>query len=229
MRTPKHKVVRVPEFRKVVYDAERWEKLRALRVRATEIMRALQHCGMRAVAYGSIARGDVTRDSDIDIVIPYVVEPYRIELCLERAGLNISMKYIVQATPSSTPKAYIELDPEGKETISFTLRSLSPREWEFYRFGGLLTLESLLKNVRVAGVSKNLILIIPSSEGHLEAPVVGYEGFTAKQLGVSIETVLERIRVLKKRDRYGRTGVYLKYILRPGESFEEAIKDLHLE
>ncbi len=222
-------MVHVPEFRKVVYGPERWKRLKMLRYRAAEIMKTLLRCGMRGVAYGSIARGDVTRESDIDIVIPYVVEPYRIELCLENAGLNVSLKYIVQATPSSTPKAYIELDPEGKETISFPLKSLSPREWEFYNFGGLLTLESLLKNVRVAGVSKNLILIIPSEDGHLEAPVIGYEGFTAKQLGVSIETVLERVRVLRKRDRYGRTGVYLKYVLRPTESFEEAIKDLRLE
>ncbi len=225
-RTPKHKVERVPEFREVVYSEERWRLLKALRREALSIMECLRRCGLKPLVHGSIARGDVDEGSDIDVVIPYIVQPFIVELCLERCDYTLVSKYVIQATPASTPKAYIELDQKGLKTVSFPLRHLSPREWEFYRFGGLLGINGIREGRRVSGVNKSLILIIPTREGHREAPVIGYEGFVSKLFGISIETVLERIRVLTKRDRHGRTGVYLKYVLMPGESFEEAINRL---
>jgi len=228
MRVPKHKVVKSPEFREVIYDEVRWSVLEELRKDALKIMEALRGCGFKAVTHGSIARGDVGLGSDVDVVIPYVVEPYRIEFCLERKGFNIVSKYIVKATPSSTPKAYMELDLKGLRTVSFPLKELGAREWEFYRFGGLLDIEDLLKGKRVPGVNKNLVLIIPTEKGHKEAPVVGYEGYAARVVGVSIETVYERIRVLQRRDKHGRTGVFLSYVLGPDESFEEVLGKLRL-
>ncbi len=223
---PRHKVVRVPEFKEVVYNSSRWRLLRDLRNKALKIMLALSKCGLSPVVHGSITRGDVSRRSDIDIVIPYTVQPYLVLTCIEGSELHVYSKYIIQATPASTPKAYIELDPEGLKTISFPLGHLSPREWEFYKFGGLLDITNLREGKRVPGVNKSLLLIVPTEYGHKEAPVIGYEDFTARIIGISIETVLERIKVLTKRDAHGRTGVFLKYVLVGDENFEEAYRRL---
>ena len=223
---PRHKVVRVPEFKEVIYDKSRWDLLRELRREAQKIMLTLSRCGFSPVVHGSIARGDVSKRSDIDVVIPYTVQPYLVLTCIENSNLHTYSKYIIQATPASTPKAYIELDPEGLKTISFPLGHLSPREWEFYKFGGLLDIQDLKEGKRVPGVNKSLLLIVPTKHGHKEAPVIGYEDFAAKVIGISIETVLERIRVLAKRDMYGRTGVFLKYVLVGDENFEEAYRRL---
>ncbi len=225
-KVPKHKVERTPEFREVLYDEVRWRILKELRNDALRIMNALTSCGLKPIVHGSVARGDVDKGSDVDVVIPYVVQPYLVELCLERAGLTLMNRYVVQATPAMTPKAYVELDAHGLRTVSFPLRHLGTREWEFYRFGGLLDIEGLRAGKRVPGVNKSLVLIIPTPRGHREAPVIGYEGYVAKVLGISVETVLERVRVLTRRDKRGRTGVFLKYVLAPNESFEEAINRL---
>jgi hypothetical protein len=45
-------------------------------------------------------------------------------------------------------------------------------------------------------------------------------------LNVSVDLVEERVRVLRRRDAVGRTGVYLKRELSPEESFEEVLKKL---
>jgi len=226
---PRHKIQRIPEFREVVYDEGRWDLLARLRSRATRIVEDLGSCGVSAAAHGSLARGDVTPTSDIDVVITYLTQPYRIVFCLERLNYIIHKQYIVKATPASTPKAYIELDPEGREVVSFPLKKTNPTEWEFYKFGGLVTLEELRKNVRKPGVNKNLVLIIPTERGHLEVPVINYEGYVASVLGVSINVVNERVRLLSRRDEVGRTGTYLKYVLKIGESFEEALARLAKE
>ncbi|MEM2020970.1 MAG: nucleotidyltransferase domain-containing protein [Zestosphaera sp.] len=226
---PRHKVSRIPEFREVVYDSRTWELLSSLRAKAVKVIRALSNCGLNAVVHGSLARGDVTQSSDVDVVVSYLVQPYRVVLCLEGAGFIAHKQYIVKATPAATPKAYIELDAEGREVVSFPLQELSPTEWGFYRFGGVITLQELESGVRVPGVNKNLVLIIPTDRGHLESPVVNHEGYVAFLLGVSINVVHERVRLLLRRDRIGRTGTYLKYVLNAGESFEEALSKLMKE
>ncbi len=226
MSIPRHKVSRIPEFKEVVYDRSMWETLEFLRSRALNIMLKLKKCGFEPIAHGSIARGDVTVKSDVDIVITYPIQPYSMEVCLEREGLKPFRKYVVQATPSSTPKAYIELDVEGLTTISFPLSNLSQRELEFYKFGGLVDVNDLIKKVRRPGVNKNLILIMPIDLGHKEAPVVGYESYVANVLDISLETVLERVKVLTRRDNVGRTGTFLNYVLNVDEGFEEALTKL---
>lgn len=223
---PRHKIRRIPEFREVIYDEKKWDLLTKLRSRAIRVVEDLSKCGVDAVAHGSLARGDVTHASDIDIVITYLVQPYKVIFCLEERGYTIHKQYIVKATPASTPKAYVELDVEGREVISFPLKETSPTEWEFYKFGGIVTLEDLKKNIRKPGVNKNLILIVPTDKGHLEAPVINYEGYVASLLKISINVVNERVRLLSRRDQVGRTGTYLKYVLRIGESFEEALSKL---
>ncbi len=219
----REKIRRIPEYREVVYDDRRWGILRKLRREAMEILEKLWMRNIQAYVHGSIARGDVWEGSDIDIIIPYTIPSYIIEYLLEEKGYNVYARYIVVATPSSTPKAYMVLDEEERKTISFPLYSLKPREYEFYRFGGMLDLNGLRNNERVPGVDKRLILIEPTKYGHRESPVIGYENLVATKLGISIDTVLERVRVLSRRDEIGRTGVFIKYELSPSESFEEAI------
>jgi len=228
VRPPKHKVVKNPESREIIYSDEQWKLLKKLRKIAEDIMSRLRNCRIDSVTYGSVARGDVNHKSDVDVFIPYTIQPYLLETCLQREGVVPTNRYIVKATPSMSPKGYIELDIEGKATLSFPLDYLSLREWEFYKFGGLVTYEELVNGVRRPGVNKNLILILPTEEGHKEFPVIGYENYVAKVIGISIETVKERVKVLSRRDEHGRTGVFLTYILHPEESFEEALDKLNL-
>jgi predicted nucleotidyltransferase len=222
----REKVLRKPEYREVVYDEKRWELLRMLRGEAIRILKILGSRGIRGIVHGSIARGDVWEGSDIDVFIPYTPPPYLIEYVLESANYKIYSRYIVVATPNSTPKAYIVLDELERRVVSFPLAKLKPKEYEFYKFGGLLDLEGLLANKRVPGVDKRLVFIEPTKNGHRESPVIGYESIVANKLGISIDTVLERVRVLSRRDEIGRTGVFVKYELSPDEDFGSALEKI---
>jgi len=71
-----------------------------------------------------------------------------------------------------------------------------------------------------------LMLIEPTKTGHVESSVIGKEQTAAKVLGVSAETVRDRVHTLMKRDRTGRTGVFIKKELTPDETFELALKKL---
>lgn len=225
----KWKIARRIEYREVVYDERRWSILREKRNIAKRIMRALRSMGLYSVIHGSIARGDVDENSDVDVFIPHPVPSYRVELALEMAGFKPYKKFIVQATPHHTPKAYIALDEKELQMVSFPLAKLTLREQEFYKFGGMIELEGVENNVRVPGVDKRLILIEPTPRGHKESPVIGRESEVARIVGVSIDIVLERIRVLSRRDEIGRTGVFVYYELGDDESFEEALSKLAKE
>ncbi len=220
----REKVEKRQEYRIVIYDKKRWALLRRLREEAIRIMKPLMEAGITSIVHGSVARGDVHEGSDIDIFVPFTVPSYRIELALERGGFHISHKLVVQATPSSTPKAYIVLDPDEKRVVSFPLGKLAKREYEFYFFGGALDLQGLLRDIRVPGVDKRLVLIEPTPEGHIEYSIIGREAEAARKIGVSVETVLERVRVLMRRDEIGRTGVFVKVELEPWDSIEEVAK-----
>ena len=219
---PREKIKWKAEYIEVTYSEAHWRLLRELRREAIRLVQALSRRGLRGVVYGSIARGDVHRDSDIDIMILYPVPSAIIELALEEMGYRVSHKLIVQATPGSTPKAYLFLDEKERRSVSYPLAYLQGREYEFYRFGGLLDWEGLSRGERVPGVTKALVLIEPTPKGHRESPVIGRESEVARVLGISAETVLERVRVLSRRDVVGRTGVFIKVILGPGDSIEEA-------
>lgn len=219
-------MARVPEFKDVVYESERWALLRKLREIAAEVMKTLVRCGYSPIVHGSVARGDVDRDSDVDVVIPYTVAPALVEACLDRGNLRVYRKILVRATPKSALKVVYELTPNGNVTISFPLERFSPRELEFYKFSGSISYEDLTKDVREPGVTKSLILIIPTERGHREAPVMGYEYYVAKLLGVSIDTVRERVEILQRRDEIGRTGLFLKVVLDPSISVEEVAKEV---
>lgn len=222
----REKIRRRPEFIEIIYTDEHWRLLDSLRREALSILEIFELNGIKAYVHGSIARGDVWERSDIDVIIPYTIPSYKIDYLIEKSGLSIYSKYIVLATPSSTPKAYIVLDSEERKTISFPLRRFKTREYEFYKFGGLIDYSGLKQNIRVPGVDKRLVFIEPTPRGHIEYPVIGYENIVASKLNISIETVYERIRVLSRRDEVGRTGVYIKQELSQNDTFEEALREL---
>jgi len=216
----------IPEFREVVYGDDHWRLLKELRIKAREIMEIFVKHGLQVWVHGSIARGDVREKSDVDVVIPIKTPGLIVEHILEESGFKPFSRYIIAATPTTTPKGIIYLDDEERVSVSFPLFDYKPREVEFYKYSGVLTYSQLLADERVPGVNKNLVLIIPTKSGHLEAPVPGYEDYVAKVLGVSVDIVRERVEVLTRRDQVGRTGIFAKIALAPGESFEEAIERL---
>ncbi len=209
------------DIRTVVYDRSHWDLLGQLRSRATKIIHRIESSiAIQPMVHGSIARGDVSESSDIDVIIPMPVSSYRLELAL---GKSLHRE-LVQATPSMVLKGHLYL--EDNIVVSFPIFKLRPREEEFYQWGGVLNLKGLESGMRVPGVDKRLVLIEPSPAGHTEYGVIGHEHEVAKKLKVSVDIAKERVRVLTRRDNVGRTGVYLTRPLTESESFEEVAKQL---
>ena len=176
------------------------------------------------MVHGSLVRGDAKKTSDIDIVIMEPPSSFIVETAIERAHLPIKSRFLVQATPNYAMKAHIEISMNT--SISFPLMHMRKVEREFYTFGGKLNLNQLKEGIRIAGVDKRLMLIEPLPKGHTERSIVGYEKSVAKQLGISTETILDRTHTLKKRDKIGRTGVFIKKELNFDETFEMILKRL---
>lgn len=218
------KPVKRAERVEVIYDKKRWKLLRELRSKTVQTMEILEKFHLRSIVHGSIARGDVSETSDIDIFLPYPPSSFIIETTLERSGVPVNRRIVVQATPLYAVKGYIEIDKQ--RCISFPLAKLRPVEKDFYKFGGEASLSILRKDVRVPGVDKRLMLIEPTSEGHVESAVVGREEVVANLLGVSLNTVLDRVHALLRRDEVGRTGVFIERELSPDETFELVLKKL---
>jgi hypothetical protein len=216
----------VSERVEVVYDEAHWVYLHSLRGEASILMRPLVSVHIECIAYGSLARGDVQPTSDVDIFIPSPPAPELVEAALEREGIRASERVIVQATPGYAAKGYIYTGE--KRGYSFPLVPLLPTERDFYGFAGSVTLKQLDAGVRMPGVDKRLMLIEPTSRGHVESQVVGREGEVARLLGVDTRIVAERVRTLERRRSVGRTGVYLKHTLESSEGFGEALHRLGL-
>jgi len=216
--------VRAADVREIIYDEEHWRVLSGLRKRAIELMLALESSGFGPIVHGSVARGDVDKDSDVDVVIPYVVPSYKVELALQGAGLGPARREIVMATPWQLPKGHIYI--EHDRSVTFPLVKPRQSELEFYYFGGAAGVDELKKDVRVPGVDKRLMLIEPTPRGHLESPVVGNEASVAKTVGVGLGIVRERVQVLTRRVEVGHTGIFVRRELAPEENFEEVFKQL---
>lgn len=208
----------------VVYDSSRWELLRDLRAKTINIMEGLAARNLSSAVYGSVARGDVNEKSDVDVVIPYVVSSNAVELALKMRGFKVFSRRIAQATPSHTPKAYVYLDIFEGQCVTFPLAPLRALELEFYKFGGFLALEELREGRRVSGCDKRLMLIQPTPRGHVESSIVGRESEVARIVGVRVDIVRERVRVLTRREEVGRTGVVFTVDLGEDEVFEEVLK-----
>jgi len=218
------KPVKRAERVEVIYDKKRWKLLRELRSKTVQTMEILEKFHLRSIVHGSIARGDVSETSDIDIFLPDPPSSFIIETTLERSGVPVNRRIVVQATPLYAVKGHIEIDKQ--RCISFPLAKLRPVEKDFYKFGGEASLSMLKKDMRVPGVDKRLMLIEPTSEGHVESAVVGREEVVANLLGVSLNTVLDRVHALLRRDEVGRTGVFIERELSPDETFELVLKKL---
>ncbi len=212
------------EFEEVIYNRAHWDLLEELRKKTTRIMTALEGFHLDALVHGSIARGDVNKNSDIDLFIFEPQSSFLVETALEKAGVSASARLLIQATPNYAMKAYLEID-DGI-SVSFPLMRMRRVEREFYQFSGEADLIQLKTGARVVGVDKRLMLIKPKLEGHTESSIFGREDTVAKQLGISVETVMDRVRTLSKRDEVGRTGVFIKKELDPNETFEQALKKL---
>ncbi len=211
----------------VTYSEAHWRNLEALRKEAISLMEPLQKAHIECLTYGSLARGDVTAKSDIDIFIPAPPDPALIEIILEREGIKETNREIIQATPGYAAKGYIYVGE--LRSYSFPLTTLLTSEREFYTFAGSALWLDLKSGCRILGVDKRLLLIEPTQEGHLESPVQGREGTVARLLHIDTRIVLERVRTLERRQRVGRTGVYLKRSLAPGEGFGKVLEELSLK
>ncbi|MGD0495906.1 MAG: nucleotidyltransferase domain-containing protein [Candidatus Bathyarchaeia archaeon] len=218
------KPTRRSELRELVYGTERWLLLEQLRKKTLLIMEPLEKSHLEAIVHGSIARGDVSRKSDIDIFIPAQVSSFSVETALEKASISVNRRLIVQATPTYDMKAHIEVDEST--SVTFPLMRLRKVEREFYKFGGEVDSDSVRKGLRTLGVDKRLMLIEPMEKGHRESTVVGREEHVAKTLGIAVETVLDRVHALLRRDEVGRTGVFIKQELAPSETFEMVLRRL---
>jgi len=210
----------------IVYNLSHWKLLERLRKKSIEIMDVLALKGIISGIYGSVVRGDVTPKSDIDIIIPYVLSSHSVELALTGSGFEICKRIIAQATPNSTPKAHIFLDIEEKKCVTFPLATFRTLEREFYKFGGYLEINALKKDNRVPGCNKGLMLIEPTEQGHMESSMYYKEREVAKIVGISVDIIRERIRVLKRRKKVGRTGIILSVHLEKEEVFENILRKL---
>jgi predicted nucleotidyltransferase len=212
------------DYKEVRYSSARWALLGELREKATQIMTALEGFRLRTLVNGSIARGDVNKNSDIDVFIAEPQSSFLVETALERSRVPVSARLLVQATPNYAMKAIIEVD--DRTSVSFPLMYMRRVEREFYKFGGEVNLNKLNAGGRVAGVDKRLMLIEPTEKGHVESSIISREEAAARRLGVAAETVLDRVHALLKRDKVGRTGVFIKKVLVSEETFEMALKKL---
>ena len=212
------------EYKEVIYTKAHRDLLWELRTKAIKTMNVLENSHLRTLVHGSLARGDVKKTSDIDIIIMEPPSSFIVETAIEKAHLPIESRFLVQATPNYAMKAHIEIS--RNTSISFPLMHMRKVEREFYTFGGKLNLTQLKEGIRIAGVDKRLMLIDPSPKGHTESSIIGYEKSVAKQLGISAETILDRVHILKKRDKIGRTGVFIKKELNSDETFEMVLKRL---
>lgn len=218
------KPARRAERLEIFYDKGHWELLVSLRSAAIELMETFDGSNISVITHGSVARGDVTISSDIDIFADDPPSSFAIETALERSGFKPKRRYLVQATPYYAVKGYIEVNE--LQTISFPLMKMRQVEREFYRFGGEISLRMLKADKRVLGVDKRLMLIEPTETGHVESSIVGQEEAAARVLDVSPNTVLDRVNALLRRDKIGRTGVFLDRELSSDETFEGVLKRL---
>ncbi len=211
-------------YKKVIYSEEHFSLLKNKRIQAKKLLNIFKKENLIGYVYGSIARGDIHQNSDIDIIFLYRIPPYKIEYILNKNNINKYNREIIAATPSDSVKLYIHIT----ELISITipLTKLNKNNLEFYDFGGKIDYKQLKNNTRVPGIDKRLVLIKPTEEGHEEFSIINQEHIAAKIVGVSLDTINERKKVLLRREKYGRTGVFLKKELALHETVEGALKKI---
>ena len=204
-----------------LYTQNEWNQLKKLRDSAIRVLKILENVGITGFVHGSVARGDITESSDIDIYIPIQIPSYKLDVIED---FHFTEQKIVMGTPNSTIRAILSLEDEID--ISFPLCAPTEREDEFYRFSGYLYLKDLQLNMRKAGVTKKLLLIEPEEKGYWISSLIANKKKAIQLLSISQRMIDERIRVLSRRDKIGRTGLFLDYSLSPEENFEQALKSI---
>ena len=208
----------------IVYTDTQWEILESKRKRALELLKMFSQQPFIPYIYGSLARGNIHKDSDIDIIFTQKISPYKVEFILYNNGYDHLFREIIMATPKDSIKLYIYLNE--LETITIPLTKLEKNIIEFYNFGGKLNYKQLKDAIRVPGIDKRLVLIKPNKSGHTEYSVIGREHLAAKEVNVSLKTLNERKKVLLKREKFGKTGVFLKKVIGRDQTTEEVLKSL---
>lgn len=174
--------------------------------------------------YGSIARGDINLSSDSDIIID-PSPTYKYEELLKNKW---SSRSIIQATPYQGPKIIYQLNEQISLTVPFT--TLSQRESEFINFGGSLSLPKFQNGEYSPGINKQLMLVEVQDKKGYSFKYISIKNIpihlVARKVNTGVETILERIRVLSKRDEIGRTGLYVNHMLQEGEQPEEVLRKL---
>lgn len=212
------------EVLEVRYGKTRWVLLEKLRKKTLRLMEALESRNILSNAYGSIARGDVTKDSDIDVFIITPSSSMEVELALDKNNFKPLRRILIQATPYYAPKGYFEI--EKNVSVSLSMVKLRRNEMEFYKFAGRITANDIRMDNRVPGVDKRLMLIEPRKDGHLETSMIDRETYVSKLLGIDVKSAFERVHVLFKRDRSGRTGCFMELELSDDENFELVLNKL---
>jgi predicted nucleotidyltransferase len=216
--------VKAQEDYEITYSADHWELFRAIRQRAMRITGLFAEEGFATYTFGSVARGDIKATSDVDIILQQRIPTFRVEIILDQAEIPVLEKKIVQATPNDVIKANYQLEDDVCLTVLLTDFTRLP--FEFYKFGGAVTHEQMLQEVRVPGVDKQLLLIQPTPTGHHASSIIQQPQVAAQIIGVSTQIVEERVRVLERRDKVGRTGVYLNVPVAQDESCENVLNNL---
>ncbi|MFW9856286.1 MAG: hypothetical protein ACFFFG_14635 [Candidatus Thorarchaeota archaeon] len=204
------------------YSEVEWELFVSFQENALEILIELEKNGLTGgFVHGSVARGDVKATSDIDIYLPLVIPSFLIDLL---PTFRNAERRIMMATPNSVIRGV--LSRNDNVSISFPLTVANERDIEFFRFSGLANRLQLQNQQRTPGVTKKLILIEPEGNGYWQTPVLEDKKRVGQLLGISQRMIDERVRVLKRRDRIGRTGVFINVQIQPDENYEQALKKL---
>jgi len=207
-------------------DGPHQSHLATLRSRAGDLLSLLDNGGLTdCFTYGSLARGDINLNSDIDIFVN-TTSSFLLEYLLKDHGEIIDERILTQATPNHTPKGIFNLRGTNKITIVFPLISLRSREEEFYNFGGKITLQELQQKSYKPGINKKLQFVQKIDKVLNFSYIEGMEHMYAKKLGISLELVQERVRVLLRRHKIGRTGMFLVERLNRDEQFEQVLQQL---
>ena len=211
-------------YKKIIYSEEFLTILKSKRDNAIKLLEMFYREGLSPYIHGSVARGDVHESSDFDIIFMKQIPPFKIEYILFKNDFKKYFREIIMATPLDSIKLYIHLSE--LETITLPLSRVNKNYTYFYNFGGKIDLDQLRSGKRVSGIDKRLVLIKPYSEGHEEISIIGNEQIAAKEVEVSVNFLNERKKVLLRRDKYGRTGVFLKRKIHLDETTESALKKL---
>ncbi|MCK4848259.1 MAG: nucleotidyltransferase domain-containing protein [Candidatus Heimdallarchaeota archaeon] len=218
---PREKIIKDITRKFHNYNEEEHNSLYRLRDKAKSILLKLEEKGIKAFVHGSVARGDVTGTSDIDIFIPYNISSFRLDLIDIFANAE---RRIIMGTTNSNIKGLLTI-PENI-SVSFPLTPPTEREVEFYKFSGSVYLKNIQANEYVPGVTKQLLLIEPANNGYWISSILNNKKRAMKCLKISQQMIDERIRVLTRRNKIGRTGKFLDHLLSPDENFEHTLHQL---